>query len=130
MTAELGRAIAEAANDELRAGRLETARQILVGLAASNPYDAATWAMLAVIDRRRGKLVTARICAETSYRLAPLDAQVRLVRAEVLLCTPQDRPRAIAELRALVDVSGPVGARAGALLLAVGEPPARRTQAV
>ena len=47
--------------------------------------------MLALIQRRRGKVLAARVCAETAYRLAPSDAQVRLVRAEVLLCTPDDR---------------------------------------
>ncbi len=121
MTAEIGRAIAEVAQEELEAGRLAVARDILHGLAVSNPYDPATWAMLAVLERRRGKLMAARICAETSYRLAPRDEQVRLVRAEVLLCTPVDRPRAVAELRALADVAGPVGARARAVLVAVGD---------
>ncbi len=123
MTAEIGRAIAEVAQEELEAGRLAVARDILHGLAVSNPYDPATWAMLAVLERRRGKLLAARICAETSYRLAPRDEQVRLVRAEVLLCIPPERPRAIAELHELVAVDGPIGARAGALLAAVGDPP-------
>src|SRR5512140_2845032 len=86
MTAEIGRAIAGVANDEMEAGRLDTAREILEGLAITNPYDPATWAMLAVLERRRGKLIAARVCAETAYRLAPTDAQVRLVRAEVRLC--------------------------------------------
>ena len=121
MTAELGRAIAGIANEELEAGRLETAREILQGLAVSNPYDAASWMMLAVLERRRGKLPIARICAETAYRLAPRDAQVRLVRAEVLLCTPPERPRAVAELRCLADLEGLIGARARALLAAAGD---------
>ncbi len=124
MTAEIGRAIAEVAQEELEAGRLAVARDILHGLAVSNPYDPATWAMLAVLERRRGRLTIARICAETSYRLAPRDEQVRLVRAEVLLCIPSERPRAIAELHGLVEVDGPIGTRAEALLTAIGDGPA------
>jgi predicted Zn-dependent protease len=120
MTEALGRAATELAGRELEAGRLETARQILEGLAVSNPHDPAPWAMLALIDRRRGKVLAARVCAETAYRLAPADAQVRLVRAEVLLCTPEDRPRARAELAALVPAGGDVGDRARALLTALG----------
>ena len=121
MTAEIGRAIASAAKDELEAGRLETAREILQGLAVSNPYDPATWAMLAVIERRRGKLLPARVCAETAYRLAPADPSVRLVRAEVLLCTPGDRLRAAAELRELLAGGGSVAERASSLLKALGD---------
>jgi predicted Zn-dependent protease len=117
---ELGRAAAELAGREIEAGRLDTARQILEGLAVTNPHDPAPWAMLALIQRRRGKVLAARVCAETAYRLAPSDAQVRLVRAEVLLCTPDDRPRARAELLALAPGGGEVGARAGALLVALG----------
>ena len=127
MTAEIGRAIADVANDELQAGRIAVARTILHGLAVSNPYDAATWVMLAVLERRSGRLVTARVCAETAYRLAPRDEQVRLVRAEVLLCIPPERPRALSELRALRDTVGPIGQRAMALLVAVGEVPAGST---
>ncbi len=121
MTAEVGRAIASVAGEELRAGRLEAAREILQGLAITNPYDPATWAMLAVVERRRGKLLAARVCAGTAHRLAPGDAHVRLVRAEVLLCDPADRPRAAEELRALVTTAGPVGARARSLLRALGD---------
>jgi predicted Zn-dependent protease len=127
MTAEIGRGIAAIANEELQAGRLATARDILHGLAVSNPYDAATWAMLAVLERRRGKLIAARICAEAGYRLAPRDEQIRLVRAEVLLCTPPERPRAIAELRELASLPGPVGDRATALLTAAGDSTAPRS---
>jgi cytochrome c-type biogenesis protein CcmH/NrfG len=121
MTAELGRAIARAAAGEVEAGRIETALEILQGLAVTNPYDPGTWTMLAVIERRRGKLLPARVCAETAYRLAPDDPHVRLVRAEVLLCTPAERPRAAAELRELLPAGGPVEARARALLTALGE---------
>jgi predicted Zn-dependent protease len=121
MTAELGRAIARAAAGEVEAGRIETAREILQGLAVTNPYDPGTWAMLAVIERRRGKLLPARVCAETAYRLAPADPHVRLVRAEVLLCTPGDRPRAACELRELISTGGGVAERARSLLKALGE---------
>ena len=110
---ELGRAAAELAGQEIEAGRFDTARQILEGLAVTNPHDPAPWAMLALIQRRRGKVLAARVCAETAYHLAPDDAQVRLVRAEVLLSSPDDRTRARAELSALVP-----GARA--LLIALG----------
>src|SRR5512135_3318340 len=85
MTPEIGRAIAGVASEEMQAGRLDTAREILEGLAISNPYDPATWAMLAVLERRRGSVLVARLCAETAYRLAPSDESVRLVRAEVML---------------------------------------------
>jgi predicted Zn-dependent protease len=117
---ELGRAAAELAGREIEAGRLDTARQIVEGLAVTNPHDPAPWAMLALIQRRRGKVLAARVCAETAYHLAPADAQVRLVRAEVLLCTPDDRPRARAELAALVPGGGEVAERARALLIALG----------
>lgn len=120
MTLELGRAIAGVASDELAQGHLETARQILEGLAVSNPYDAATWAMLAVVERRRGKLLAARVCAETAYRLHPADPQVRLVRSEVMLCLPEQRARAAAELKVLAAGEGEVAARARALLTALG----------
>jgi predicted Zn-dependent protease len=120
MTEEIGRAIAGVARGELEAGRLDTAREILQGLAISNPYDPATWAMLAVLERRRGRLLAARVCADTAHWLAPADEQVRLVRAEVLLCTPADRSRATAELRELVPAGGAVAARATALLTALG----------
>ena len=118
---ETGRARAGVASDELEALRLETARDVLHGLAASNPYDPATWAMLAVLERYRGQLLAARVCAGRAYRLAPTDPLVRLVRAEVLLCTPDDRACAAGELRALASVAGPVGMRAEALLAALGD---------
>ena len=38
---ELGRAAAELAGQEIEAGRLDTARQILEGLAVTNPHDPA-----------------------------------------------------------------------------------------
>ena len=122
MTEELARAAARVAGEELEAGHLQTARQILEGLAVTNPYDPAPWAMLALVARRRGRLLAARVCAETAYRLAPEDAQVRLVRAEVLLCDPADRERARAELAAIAGAKcgERVAARARALLAALG----------
>lgn len=120
MTEELGRAAAGMAGEALEAGRLATARDILEGLAVTNPYDPAPWAMLALVARRRGQLLAARVCAETAYRLAPEDEQVRLVRAEVLLCAPEERARARAELAALVGAGGTVAGRARALLTALG----------
>ncbi len=121
MTEELGRALARVASDELGAGRIETARQIVEGLAVTNPYDPAAWAVLALVERRRGRLLAARVCAETAHRLSPEDPQVRLVRAEVLLSTPDERPRATAELAELRSAQGEVAARARALLTALGE---------
>jgi cytochrome c-type biogenesis protein CcmH/NrfG len=120
MTEELGRAIARVAGDELAAGRLDVAREILEGLAVTNPHDPAPWAMLAIVERRRGKLLAARVCAEVAARLAPADRQVRLVHAEVLLCDPGERPRARAALATLTDGEGEVAARARALLTALG----------
>jgi predicted Zn-dependent protease len=120
MTEELGRGIASLAADAMEAGRIDQARQVLEGLAISNPHDPAPWAMLALVERRRGKLLSARVCAEVAYRLAPEDPQVRLARAEVLLCTPEDRPRARAELTALAGAGGEVAARAAALVAALG----------
>jgi predicted Zn-dependent protease len=120
MTAELGRALAMIASEELAAGRVETARQLLEGLAVTNPYDAAAWAMLALVERRRGRVLAARVCAETAHRLAPADPQVRLVRAEVMLLSPDERPRATEELAALRSSQGEVAGRARALLTALG----------
>jgi cytochrome c-type biogenesis protein CcmH/NrfG len=120
MTEDLGRAVAKLASHEIAAGRVETARQILEGLAVTNPYDPAAWAMLALVERRRGRTLSARLCAETAHHLAPDDAQVRLVRAEVMLLSADERPRATAELAALRSGQGEVAARAGALLTALG----------
>lgn len=122
MTEELAREAARLAGEELEAGRLDTARAILEGLAVTNPYDPAPWAMLALLARRRGQPLAARVCAETARRLAPDDPQVRLVRAEVLLADPGERERARAELAALAGACGPVpvAERARALLTALG----------
>jgi cytochrome c-type biogenesis protein CcmH/NrfG len=120
MTEALGRAAAAVAAEEIACGRLATGREILEGLAVTNPHDPAPWAMLSVVERRRGRLLAARVCAEVAYRLAPSDAQVRLVRAESLLGSARDRPAAVEELEALSEMSGAVGVRATALLLALG----------
>lgn len=120
MTAELGREIARLASEELRAGRLETAAEILEGLAVCNPYDAATWAVLADVERRRGRLLAARAYGEAAARLAPEDPYVRLARAEAQLALKAEVATARAELAALASDPTEVGARASALLKALG----------
>lgn len=120
MTAEIGRAIARIAEEEIRSNGLETAREILEGLAIANPYDPAPWALLTQVERRRGKQGSARLCAEIAHRLAPADPQVRLIRAETLLYLPDGRPAAERELRELTGAPGNVGIRAKALLSAMG----------
>lgn len=121
MTAELGRGIAGLARGELEEGRLEAAREILEGLAVTNPRDPIPWAMLSQLERRRGRNVAARLCAEVAIRLAPEDLQVRLVRAEALLADPREAGRGRTELAALSAEAGAPGARARALLSALGE---------
>lgn len=119
VTAEIGRAIAELAVRELEGGRLENAHAILEGLAVANPHDAAAWCLLALVERRRGRLLAARLCAETARRLAPDDLQIRLVRAEVLLATSADRQEGRHEIAALAAAEGHVGDRARALRAAM-----------
>lgn len=121
MTAEMGRAIAALAGGEVAGGRLDAAHQILEGLAVANPKDPVAWALLATVYRRKGEAEAARVCAEVAARLAPDDAQIRLVRAEAQLAGEAERDEARGELRALSDRSGPVGDRARALLAAMGE---------
>ena len=128
MTAELGRGIAGLARGELEEGRLDAAREILEGLAVTNPRDPIPWAMLSQLERRRGRSVAARLCAEVAVRLAPEDPQVRLVRAEALLADPREADRGKSELAALSGEAGAPGLRARALLTALGDaaaPPAR-----
>ncbi len=119
-TGELARKALELAGDELGRGELEGARDILEGLAIANPYDPGTWAMLAFLERRRGRLLAARVCAETAFRLCPTDPQVRLARAEVLLCKDETRAEGAAELTDLVRGPEPAASRARALLTALG----------
>jgi cytochrome c-type biogenesis protein CcmH/NrfG len=120
LTAEMGRAVADLAAREVEGGRLDTAHLLLEGLAIANPHDAATWSLLALVERRRGRLLAARLCAETARRLAPKDPQVRLVRAEVLLATAGERGEGQLELEALAGEDGHVGERARALRAALG----------
>jgi predicted Zn-dependent protease len=120
MTGDMGRAIAALAAEALAADRLEPARDMLEGLVVTNPRDPWAWALLSTVFRRRGEVGAARICAEAASRLAPGDAQVRLVRAEALLSTDAERRQGREELRALADEQGTVGDRARALLLALG----------
>ena len=46
ITAEMGEAIARLAEEELEAGRVETARAMLEGLVVTNHRDADAWALL------------------------------------------------------------------------------------
>lgn len=123
MTSEMGRAVAALATRELDAGRVDTARDLLEGLALANPHDAATWCLLALVERRRGRSFAASFCADVAERLAPGDPQVRLVRAEARLAVPEFRDEARDALRALTAAEGHVGERARALLAALGEAP-------
>lgn len=120
MTAEMGAVAVRIAGGELAAGRLDSARTILEGLAITNPHDPAAWAMLSQVLRRQGRVLGARLCAEAASRLAPGEEQVRLVRAEALLGIPEEASAARAELAAVAGAQGPVGERARALLGALG----------
>jgi predicted Zn-dependent protease len=119
MTAELGDAIARLAEEELEAGRADTARVILEGLVVTNHRDAGAWALLSTAHRKLNQPLAARFCAEVAARLAPGDPWVRLARAESLLARTEERERARAELAALAPHTG-VGPRAKALLEALG----------
>jgi predicted Zn-dependent protease len=123
MTSDMGRAVAALAARELGAGRVDTARDLLEGLALANPHDAAAWCLLALVERRRGSSFAATFCADVAARLAPGDAQVALVRAEVGLAVPELRDDARDALRALTSARGNVGDRARALLAALGDVP-------
>ncbi len=123
MTEEIGRAIAAYGARELQEDRLESARDILEGLAVMNPHDPAPWALLAQLQRRRGEPLAARFCAEVAYRLAPHDPQVRIVRAELLLGSAPERDTARSELAALAAeeaADARASGRAKALLAALG----------
>jgi predicted Zn-dependent protease len=121
ITEELGRAMASMAVDELAAGQVDAAQQILEGLAVTNPRDHAVWALLALVEKRRGRPLAARVCAGVAHKLCPGDPQVRLARAEVLLADPDERGVARAELEALASGDeGGVTARARSLLTALG----------
>lgn len=119
MTAELGEAIAQLAEQELEAGRLANARTILEGLVVTNHRDADAWALLSVAHRRLGQPLAARFCAEVAARLSPRDPWVRLTRAESLLGVPGQRAEARSELAALAPDAA-VGTRARSLLEGLG----------
>jgi predicted Zn-dependent protease len=121
ITSDMGRAVAALATRELQAGRVDLARDLLEGLALTNPHDPAAWCLLALVERRRGRAFAAAFCADVAERLAPGDAQVRLVRAEVRLALPACRGEARDALLALSTVDGHVGERARALLTALGD---------
>lgn len=120
MTAELGAAIAHLGAEALAGDRLRAARDILEGLAATNPRDPVAWALLSTVYRRQGHAEAARLCAEAAARLAPADPQARLARAEAQLLWPAERAAGSAELRALASEEGGVGERARVLLAAMG----------
>jgi tetratricopeptide (TPR) repeat protein len=120
ITQEMGDAIAALAEAELEAGRADTARAILEGLVVTNHLDPAAWALLSRAHRRLRQPLAARFCAEVAAKLAPDDAAARLVRAESLLATPEDRAAGCAELSRLASDER-VGARARALLSALSE---------
>ena len=119
-TAELARAATSVAAEELRRGCLGSSRDILEGLAILNPYDAAAWVMLADLERRQGQTLAARVCIEVALSLAPDDEQALLCRAEVMLAWPHWRAQARHDLRLLAGSSSAPGARARALLSAMG----------
>lgn len=121
ITSEMGRAVAALATRELEAGRVDIAHDLLEGLVLTNPHDPAAWCLLALVERQGGRAFAAAFCAEVAERLAPEDAQVRLVRAEVRLALPGCRDEARDALRALSGADGHVGQRARALLSALGD---------
>ncbi len=128
LTEELGRAIAALGEREARVGDPGVASALLEGLVVTNPRDAIGWALLSQVERRRGLLAKAVLCAEAAARLAPDDRQVRLVRAEAWLAIPEEagpgrerrREAARAELAALRTGSDAVAVRAVALHRALG----------
>lgn len=120
MTEELGQAILGIAEGELRDGRVESARTILEGLVTANPKDAAGWVLLGRVHRALREPLAARFCAEVAAKLEPEAPATRLARAEGLLPFPSERPAALALLRGLAEEGGEEGARAAALLAAIG----------
>jgi tetratricopeptide (TPR) repeat protein len=120
LPAEMGAALADLAERELEAGRLESARTVLEGLVVTNHRDAGAWALLSTAHRRLGQALAARFCAEVAVHLAPEDPIARLARAESLLVYPEDREEARAVLARLADAGEGVGERARALAAALG----------
>jgi predicted Zn-dependent protease len=115
---DLVRGVAAAA---LEGGRAAEAEKVLEGLVAIHPRDPANWALLARAHLRTGKELAARFAAEVGRQLAPDDPAVRLAHAEVLLGAAESRSAAVESLRGLGGCDGAVGARATALLAALGE---------
>jgi predicted Zn-dependent protease len=120
MTAEIGGAILSMAAAELEAGRLERASILLEGLAVANPLEPEAWALLSQVHRRADRQRAARACAEVAARLAPGQAAIKLVRAEVLLGDPAQAARARADLGVIAAGQGPASDRARALLRGCG----------
>ena len=120
MTEELAGAILAIAEGELEAGRIESARTILEGMLEANPRDAAGWVLLARVHRSLRQPLAARFSAEVAARLEPESLVTRLARAEGLLPFESERPAALELLRSLAGTGGTEGARAGALLAAIG----------
>lgn len=120
MTEELAGAIARVAEDELEAGRPDPARVILEGLVVANPRAASAWVLLARAHRALGQPMAARFCAEVAGTLLPEAAEARLARAEGLLPFSEERERARELLASVAGEGCPIGARARALLGAIG----------
>ena len=120
MTAELAEAIARVAEDELEAGRPDPARVILEGLVVANPRCPTAWLLLARAHRALGQPLAARFCAEVAGTLDPGSPASRLGRAEGLLPFPEDRGEARALLAQVAVEPCDAGARAKALLAAIG----------
>lgn len=120
LTEELALAIAVAAEEELDAGRPEASRVLLEGLVVSNPRAPRPWTLLARTHRALGQPLAARFCAEVAASLEPATPEGRLARAEGLLPFPEDREEARALLREVASASCEAGARARALLAAMG----------
>jgi len=95
---------AEAGEDPHSAQR---ERNALAGWLRANPRDAAAWARLAELESRRGRLETARLCAEAAVSLEPADRRVRLVRAWVLAASADFGERGRYELAELSLDLGP-----------------------
>jgi len=95
-------------------------RRALAQRLSANPRDAAAWAELSRLERRRGDLRTARLCAEAAVSLAPEDPAARLARAEALLRFAEGTQRGRHDLAELSASAGPLARRAAALLRALG----------
>lgn len=120
---EVRELVATVAAAALDGGRADEAEKVLEGLVAIHPREPSSWALLARAHLRTGKALAARFAAEVGSHLAPGDPAVRLARSEVLLADADGRAAAVDELRRLRSEAGAVGARASALLAALGDTP-------